>query len=41
MSQYLPRGGFKWLTDEKIDKLDLENIPEDSKNGMILEVDLE
>lgn len=31
MSQYLPTEGFKWLTDEKIDKLDLENIPEDSK----------
>ena len=41
MSQYVPAGGFKWLTYERVDKLDLENIPEDSKKGMILEVDLQ
>lgn len=33
MSQYVPAGGFKWLTDERVDKLDLENIPEDNKKG--------
>lgn len=40
-SQYLPTGGFKWLPDNKIGGLDLASIPEDSKKGLILEVDLE
>ena len=39
MSKYLPTGGFKWL---KIDgKLNLDLYKEDSKKGLILEVDLE
>ena len=40
MSQYLPTGGFKWLTEKEINKIDLAN-KEDSKKGLILEVDLE
>ena len=41
MSQYLPTGGFKWMKQEHIDKLDLSKYKEDSKKGLILEVDLE
>ena len=41
MSQYLPTGGFKWMTEEQIDKLDLAKYKEDSNKGLILEVDLE
>ena len=41
MSQYLPTGSFKWLTEEKIDNLDLGKYKKDSKKGLILEVDLE
>ena len=41
MSQYLPTGGFKWLSEKKIDKLNLNKYKEDSEKGLILEVDLE
>ena len=41
MSQYLPTGGFKWMKQDHIDKLDLGKYKEDSKKGLILEVDLE
>ena len=41
MSQYLPTGSFKWLTEEKINNLDLGKYKKDSKKGLILEVDLE
>ena len=41
MSQYLPTGGFKWLKQKQIDKIDLAKYKEDSKKGLILEVDLE
>ena len=41
MSQNLPTGGFKWMKQEHIDKLDLGKYKEDSKKGLILEVDLE
>ena len=41
MSQYLPTGGFKWMTEKQIDKLDLTKYKEDSSKGLILEVDLE
>ena len=40
MSQYLPTGGFKWMTKNHIDKIDLAKYTEDSKKGLILEVDL-
>ena len=40
MSQYLPTGGFKWLSEKQIDKLDLARYREDSTKGLILEVDL-
>ena len=41
MSQYLPTGGFKWLTEKEINNIDLAKYKKDSKNGVILEVDLE
>lgn len=42
MSQYLPIGGFKWMTEKQIDKLvNKVYINPDSDKGYILEVDLE
>ena len=41
MSQCLPSGGFRWLTEKEINKTDLAKYKEDSKKGVILEVDLE
>ena len=41
MSQYLPTGGFRWMTTKQIDKIDLSKYNENSKKGLILEVDLE
>ena len=44
MMQSLPTGNFKWMTENEIQtKMTLENIrtiPEDSKRGYILEVDM-
>ena len=40
MSQYLPTGGFRWMTEEQINNLDLTKYKEDSKKGLILEVEL-
>ena len=40
MSQYLPTGGFKWMTQKQIDNIDLAKYKEDSNKGLILEVDL-
>ena len=41
MSQYLPTGNFKWMTDKEISKIDLAKYKENGKKGLILEVDLE
>ena len=41
MSQYLPTGGFKWLTEKQINKINLAKYMDDCKKGLILEVDLE
>ena len=41
MSQHLPTGGFKWLTEKQINKIDLTQYNEASEKGLILEVDLE
>ena len=41
MSQYLPTGNFKWMTEKQINKINLATYKEDSKKGLILEVDLE
>ena len=41
MSQYLPTGGIRWLTEKEINNIDLAKYKEDGKRGVILEVDLE
>lgn len=41
MLQYLPYGCFKWITKDKISKLDVLQIADDSEKRYILEVDLE
>ena len=41
MSQYLPTGNFKWMTDKEISKTNLGKYKADSKEGLLLEVDLE
>ena len=41
MSQYLPAGGFKRMTEKEYEKLNLLKYTEDSKKGLILDVDLE
>ena len=41
MSQYLPTGGFKWLTEKHINKINLAQYNEDSNKGLLIEVDLE
>ena len=41
MSQALPTGGFKWLSQKQIEKINLGKYTDDSKKGLILEVDLE
>ena len=41
MSQYLPTGKFRWMTEKQINKINLAQYNEDNKKGLILEVDLE
>ena len=41
MSQYLPTGNFKWLSQNQIEKTNLGKYTENCKKGLILEVDLE
>ena len=41
MCQYLPYGGFKWLTDEEGNKIDILAIEDESSIGYIFEVDLD
>ena len=41
MSQCLPTGGFKWLTEKKIERINPATSAADGKKGMIMEVDLE
>ena len=40
MSQSLPTGEFDWLNEEENSNLDITQIPDDSEEGYILEVDL-
>ena len=40
MSQYLPTGNFRWLTEKQINNTNLDKYEKDSKKGLILEVDL-
>ena len=41
MSQYLPTGNFRWMTDKEINKVALGKYKTNGKKGLILEVDLE
>ena len=41
MSQYLPTGGFKWLTEKQINKINLAQYTENSNKGLLIEVNLE
>ena len=41
MSQYLPTGNFKWMSDKEIKRIDLGKYKKDDKKGLIIEVDLE
>ena len=41
MSQYLPTGNLKWMSDKEIKQIDLGMYKADGKKGLILEVDLE
>ena len=41
MSQYLPTGNFKWMSNKEIKQIDLGKYKADGKKGLILEVDLE
>ena len=41
MSQYLPTGKFRWMTNKEINKIDLGKYKTDGNKGLILEVDLE
>ena len=41
MSQYLPTGNFKWMSEKKIKQIDLGKYKADGTKGLILEVDLE
>ena len=41
MSQYLPTGGFRWMTQKQIDNINLAKYKEDSNKGFIAGVDLE
>ena len=38
MIQYLPTGGFKWLTEDETRSLDLSKYHEDSEERLMLEV---
>ena len=41
MSQPLPTGNFRFLTEDEIKHLDILNVPDDHPTGYILEVDME
>ena len=41
MSQPLPTGNFRFLSDQEIHDIDILNVPDDHPTGYILEVDLE
>ena len=41
MSQYLPTGNFKWMSNKEIKQIDLGRYKADGKKGLIIEVDLE
>ena len=40
MSQPLPVGGYRWLSEDEAQQLDVMTVPDDAEVGYILEVDL-
>lgn len=40
MIQYLPVSGFRWLSEQEIAQLDIDQVADDSDVGYVLEVDL-
>lgn len=40
MQQYLPIGGFRWLTPHEITNLDIEALSDEDDVGYVLEVDI-
>jgi hypothetical protein len=40
MSQYLPVGVFRFLSEEEISQIDFANVPNDSGTGYAVECDL-
>ena len=40
MCQFFTAGGFRWLAEKEINKINLATYKEDSKKGLILDVDL-
>ena len=41
MTEYLPYGGFEWMTEKEINNFDLSSVRKDSPEGHILELDFE
>ena len=41
MSQFLPTGDFRWLSEKQIEKIDIMSVSKRSERGYILEVDIE
>lgn len=41
MSQYQPYGGFRWMSEQEIQKFNVLNVRDDSDIGYFLEVDVE
>jgi hypothetical protein len=39
MSQLLPVGGFRWLSDEEVEHFNVKNIPDEGDKGYLLEID--
>jgi len=40
MTQYLPREGFRWLSQDEIERLNIMNVADDNDEGYVLEVDV-
>ena len=40
MSQYLPTGNLRWMTEKQINNLDLAKYKKESKKGLLLEINL-
>ena len=41
MEKPLPKGGFRWMSQEELGNLDLQSLDEKSPKGYIFEVEIE